>query len=559
MSTSAFNISIPALALAVGLGIMLIVFVYLMRIPYKRRYHWFFIAFVTNLILQRFAHTAPSTVETPEAYFAGPWIWWQNMLGNTIQMTLLFTSIVYYINPKLTRAQKYVVMGAFAFCGVQWMMIIVDPATFYREPVRLTLTGYVTSPGYFTQYFSPSGVNIFILFFTILTGSLLVRFYRSQKSIITKGQTRYLIAGISIIGIGWMSFSVTRQFSLPFNLNPYIVAVGAATILLGFRKHGFSSIIPIEEEQSIAPIKHKLKDGSTYLSIEVTPKNFFEAFVDLTRHKYQGLCISRTRPEKIRQTYGLKTTPILWLTEDKSENAIDPTDLNGLWLTIKSFLQITKHPVLILHGVEYLVSINGFTPVSRLVTRINDTVEKKDGILLIPTVQGSLTEEQLKLLSANCPSFQRLDIPEIPDTINPPSLPQNQESKPPSAFSEQSTRSYAIESHQNIQFENEDATKAFRFLTQAFLRDYVISRVLVESAGWRTSLEIAKGAGLPTSKTYGGNGKPGSALTELLERGLIETRWVTGQRGRGGTIMKIRVNYGNPYVKLEMDRSALQP
>ncbi|MBI2937872.1 MAG: DUF835 domain-containing protein [Thaumarchaeota archaeon] len=542
-----------------GLGITLIVLGYLIRIPYKRRYHWFFIAFVAILALQRFVHTAPSTAETPEAYFAGPWIWWQNMLGNSIQMTLLFTSIIYYINPKLSRAQKYVVMGAFAFCGVQWTMIIVDPATFYKEPVRLTLTGYVTSAGYFTQYFSPSGVNVFILFFTILTVSLLVRFYRSQRSIIIKGQTRYLIAGISLISGGWLSFSLTRQLLLPFNLNPYIVTVGAAIILIGFRKHGFFSIIPTEEEQSTEPIKHKLKDGSTYVSIEVAPKNFFEAFADLTRHKYQGLCMSRTFPEKIRQIYGLKTTPILWLTEDKSDNAIDPTDLNGLWLTVRSFLQTTKHPVLMLHGMEYLVSINGFTPVSRLVTRMSDLIEKKDGVLLIPTVQGSLTEEQLKLLRANCPSFQRLDIQKTPDTITSPNLPQNQESKPHLAVSEAPTGLHTIEPHQNIQFESEDATRAFRFLTRAFLKDYMINRVLVESAGWRTSLEIARGAGLPTSKTYGNSGKPGSALTELLKRGLIETRWVAGQRGRGGTIMKVRINYGNPYVKAEIDRSALQP
>ena len=110
-----------------------------------------------------------------------------------------------------------------------------------------------------------------------------------------------------------------------------------------------------------------------------------------------------------------------------------------------------------------------------------------------------------------------------------------------------------------LTFEHEDAAKAFRFVAREFLQDYTFQRLSIDASGWRTALEIAEGANIPTSKVYGRNGDPGSALVELLRRGLVESRWFPGQRGRGGTIMKIRVNNGNPYVKGELERLALQP
>ncbi len=110
-----------------------------------------------------------------------------------------------------------------------------------------------------------------------------------------------------------------------------------------------------------------------------------------------------------------------------------------------------------------------------------------------------------------------------------------------------------------LMFDQEDASKSFRFLAVGFLQDYTIQKIFIDTAGWRTVSEIAKGATLPISKLYGKSGEPGIALAELLRRGLAEARWLSGQRGRGGTTMKVRVNYGNPYVKGELDRLALQP
>ncbi len=125
--------------------------------------------------------------------------------------------------------------------------------------------------------------------------------------------------------------------------------------------------------------------------------------------------------------------------------------------------------------------------------------------------------------------------------------------------SKQSSSTSLEEIPHAVIFDHDDASKSFRFLAVAFLQDYTVHKIFVDTAGWRTVSDIAKGTTLPISKLYGKSGEPGVALAELLRRGLAEARWLSGQRGRGGTTMKVRVNYGNPYVKGELDRLALQP
>ena len=151
--------------------------------------------------------------------------------------------------------------------------------------------------------------------------------------------------------------------------------------------------------------------------------------------------------------------------------------------------------------------------------------------------------------------MQRLELSETGETITSPFQPR-QELHPVLANAPLPAEAHIQEP---LQFKRDDAEKAFRSLAKAFLADYTINRVSIDSAGWRTSLEIAEETKLPAYRVYGKGGQTGSALVELSKRGLVETRYFPGQRGRGGTVMKIRVNYANPYVKEELDRIAKQP
>lgn len=46
---------------------------------------------------------------------------------------------------------------------------------------------------------------------------------------------------------------------------------------------------------------------------EEKPIKSNEIFLDLVTHSVHGLYITRTIPQRIRERYGLKKTPIIWL------------------------------------------------------------------------------------------------------------------------------------------------------------------------------------------------------------------------------------------------------
>jgi hypothetical protein len=106
----------------------------------------------------------------------------------------------------------------------------------------------------------------------------------------------------------------------------------------------------------------------------------------------------------VRKDYGIQTTPIRWLAEAKDRDVIPPSDLLGLSLTIKDFYQRANRPVVILQGVEYLTTINGFNSILRLIQGLNEENATKGGVLIIPVLPGSLnTQDEILLKSETTP------------------------------------------------------------------------------------------------------------------------------------------------------------
>ena len=55
-------------------------------------------------------------------------------------------------------------------------------------------------------------------------------------------------------------------------------------------------------------------------------------------------------------------------------------------------------------------------------------------------------------------------------------------------------------------------------------------------------MQVAKGGKVTKHSLYGQAGHGGQSASELRKLGLVETRFFTGERGRGGTIVKIRIS-----------------
>lgn len=395
-----FGLSYGAIAALVRMIVAPIVIVLTLRIPFKRTYHWMFVILSAVMFFGGLSAFVFST--SPNATIAHERVIGLFIDHTRFQMLVVFQFVVFFVARKVKLWQKLTIVGGYAYIAATvWLPLALGDTTFlYGNAVEGPL-GWNTLGGTSDPYLRPYGIDIFTSLMGILTLGLLIRYYRSEKSSLVRGQTKYLMLGVVFMLAGFLSVGIARDLgasTLP-NLQQELSAAGDATLLLGLRKKGFYSVTPVaESSEATAAPKFSLAEGRSYLADD--PKNAFVAFTELVRSGRSGLCITRTFPDTVRKTYGLQTTPIRWLAEERRDDAIPPEDLTGLSLSVKDFIAKAERPVVMLHGVEYLSNINGFNSVLRLLNGLNDASAQRGGILILPVIPNSLEKQEQALLDS---------------------------------------------------------------------------------------------------------------------------------------------------------------
>lgn len=141
----------------------------------------------------------------------------------------------------------------------------------------------------------------------------------------------------------------------------------------------------------------ELKESSTYLVKEEVADRAYALFLKATSGGKRGYCITRIYPQKAREKYGLKDAPILWLSNVGKEDSVRPKDIEKLSLSLEQFITREKGVVL-LDGLEYLITNNNFLTVLRLVQSLRDRVAINKAILLVPVNPATLDAHQTNLL-----------------------------------------------------------------------------------------------------------------------------------------------------------------
>lgn len=148
------------------------------------------------------------------------------------------------------------------------------------------------------------------------------------------------------------------------------------------------------------PGKEQFENGFSYLIEENRADMCFKVFSDLASSKHEGLCICRTNPNIIRRKYNLKdNTTMLWLTDRESskESTISPS-LESMIYVAEEFIDKNDQGIILLDGLEYLISNNSFNPVLRFIRRLIDKISETSSILIIGGSPKAINEQELKLL-----------------------------------------------------------------------------------------------------------------------------------------------------------------
>jgi hypothetical protein len=111
-----------------------------------------------------------------------------------------------------------------------------------------------------------------------------------------------------------------------------------------------------------------------------------------------GLVVTREFPDGIRKRHNLQVTPIIWLTESPGERRIAPTSLAILTDTIIRFMESNPNSIVVVEGIEYIVTYNDFRKVLRSLDSLNETAWVTKGRLLLAVNPKAFEERDMALL-----------------------------------------------------------------------------------------------------------------------------------------------------------------
>lgn len=122
---------------------------------------------------------------------------------------------------------------------------------------------------------------------------------------------------------------------------------------------------------------------SCVLVEERKPDRAFSLFMIELSKGAQGLVISRSHPDAIRERYRLERTPVIWLANQPGQDRVEPTNLFILENMIGEFIRKSDRAVVLMDGLEFLISNNQVKKVLKMLYSISDDAVLGNANLII--------------------------------------------------------------------------------------------------------------------------------------------------------------------------------
>jgi len=111
-----------------------------------------------------------------------------------------------------------------------------------------------------------------------------------------------------------------------------------------------------------------------------------------------GLMITRQYPKDVRIKHFLQTTPIIWLSQVAGNDNMDPAKLSLLTDCITNFMEKSQNGVILVDGIEYLVTSNDFNRVLKAIDRWTETAMTTANKLILTINPRAFEQKDLALL-----------------------------------------------------------------------------------------------------------------------------------------------------------------
>ena len=115
----------------------------------------------------------------------------------------------------------------------------------------------------------------------------------------------------------------------------------------------------------------------------------------------QGMIVTRQYARDVRARYYLQTTPIIWLSTVAGKDNMDPAKLSLLTDYLVNFMEKSQNGVVLVDGIEYLITSNDFSRVLRAVDRWTETAMVSSSRLIMSIDPRSFDQKELAMLERN--------------------------------------------------------------------------------------------------------------------------------------------------------------
>ena len=246
------------------------------------------------------------------------------------------------------------------------------------------------------------------------------------------------LIAIAWIGIPMTEFLLDAVLGIRFGVedyNPYswVMVLLFAAIVESISSKGFTGLIVDPEVEDVKRSGFRVFDipRGVYLVEDEKPRSAFGLFSELVTLPLnpdveipskeasasetleflipKGLVVTREFPETIRSNFKIEVTPIIWLTEAPGEMRVAPTSLAVLTDTIIRFMENNPNSIVLIEGVEYVVTFNDFRKVLKSLDSLNETAWVTKSRLLISIDSRAFDEKELALLERDRKVIKKLE------------------------------------------------------------------------------------------------------------------------------------------------------
>jgi hypothetical protein len=171
------------------------------------------------------------------------------------------------------------------------------------------------------------------------------------------------------------------------------------------------------------PIATVLENGRSYAVEEKGTDTSFRIFASELNAGRKGLIVSRRHPDQVREEFGLRNTPMIWLAHRSVRESVQPSNLHLLERTIMRFMSEGGNTVVLVEGLDKIIMETSSERAMRFLFALADEAFVRGSRLVLSFDPNGLSERDLALLMRDLVVLDHTGMPVLSRCGPGPDLP----------------------------------------------------------------------------------------------------------------------------------------